>query len=121
MSLVSLTFGAGKSEFSVKAPIQVLTPEDQIHVQPGVENKAQVKKACQFLGQTDVYLVAQVVSGVVASSMKGEINGRGFEIVELESKYGKRIAKTGMTIGLTVRGISKDAFSQGAHPLFHLP
>lgn len=114
MSLVSLTFGNGKSEFSVKAAIQVLTPEDQIQVKPGVENRAMVKKACQFLGHTDVYLVAQITSGVIANTMKGEIQGQGFEIVELESKYGHRMAKQGMTIGLTVRGISKDAFKTGA-------
>jgi hypothetical protein len=119
MSLVSLTFGEGKSEFSVKAPIQVLTPEDQIQIKPGIENKAQIKKACQFLGHTDVYLVAQIVSGVVANTMKGDINGRGFEIVELESKYGHRIAKQGMTIGLTVRGISKDAFTEGCQISFN--
>ncbi len=119
MSLVSLTFGVGKSEFSVKAPIQVLTPEDQIQILPGVENKAQIKKACQFLGHVDVYLVAQVTSGVVANTMKGEVNGQGFEIVELESKYGHRIAKQGMTIGLTVHGISKNAFKEGSQISFN--
>lgn len=119
MSLVSLTFGVGKSEFSVKAPIQVLTPEDQIQILPGVENKAQIKKACQFLGHSDVYLVAQVTSGVVANTMKGEVNGQGFEIVELESKYGHRIAKQGMTIGLTVRGITKEAFKEGSQISFN--
>lgn len=118
MSLISLTFGEGKSEFSVKAPIQVITPEDQIQIKPDVENKVQIRKACQFLGHSDVYVVAQVVSGVVANTMKGEVDGRYFEIVELESKIGHRIAKQGMTIGLTVRGISKDAFKKGCHVTF---
>lgn len=120
MSLVSLTFGSGKSEFSVKAPISVLTPEDQIAIDPAVENRLEIKKACQFLGHTDVYLVGQIVSGVVTNSMKGQVNGLDFEIVELESKIGHRIAKTGMTVGLTVRGIQKDLFKQGSIVTFSL-
>ena len=118
MSLVSLTLGREKSS-EIQEPvarqpaIQVTSPEDLITINPEVENKVEIKKACQFLGHSDVYLVAQIMTGVVSHKMKGYLDGKNFEIVELESKLGSRIAKEGMTIGLTVRGLPRDAFEKG--------
>lgn len=114
MSLITLTFGHARSEFSVKPALQITTPQDAIKVVPGSESKVQVKKACQFLGFSDVYVVGQIVSGVVSPNMKGTLDGNTMEIVELESKYGNRAAKEGMTVGLTVRGIPKEAVKEGS-------
>ncbi len=118
MSLVSLTFGKENSQRTVssmaeKPQMQVTSPADLISINPLVENKVEIKKSCQFLGHSDVYLVCQIVSGVISSRMKGQLEGQSFEIVELESKYGNRIAKQGMTIGLTVRGLPKEFFERG--------
>ncbi len=100
--------------------IQVTTPADLITINPEVENKVEIKKACQFLGHSDVYLVAQIMSGVISHKMKGYVEGKSFDIVELESKLGSRIAKEGMTIGLTVRGLPRDSFDKGKVVSFRL-
>ncbi|MBU0635575.1 hypothetical protein KKE06_00955 [Candidatus Micrarchaeota archaeon] len=116
MSLISLTFGNSRSETvsEVISPnLEVITPEDQIQAMPGIENRVEVKKACQFVGHSDVYIVGQIVSGVVSNQMKGSLAGNSFQIVELESKYGHRIAKEGMTVGITVRGIPKESLKTG--------
>lgn len=112
MSLVSLTFGSGKSQFSVRPAIAVLNPWDKIKVDPSIENKVEVKKVCQFLGCEEVYIVGQITSGVVTDRMKGHNKDFTFEIVELESKY-RGVAKQGMTVGLLVKGISKEAVCRG--------
>lgn len=119
MSLVSLTFGTGKSEFSVKPAISVINPWDRIKVDPNVENKVEIKKVCQFLGCEEVYIVGQITSGVVSDQMNGLIKGSMFEIVELESKY-RGVAKQGMTVGLLVKGVSKDQFCRGDTLTFSL-
>ncbi len=121
MSLVTLTFGSQKSGFSVEAPILVSTPQDRIKIDPSQENKVLIRKSCQFLGHSDVYLVAEIVSGVIASNMHAIVNGQEVQIVELESKIGNKIAKKGMTVGLTVRGVpDKDAFPKNAFLNFSL-
>lgn len=124
MSLTSLTFGKENGGFSsamsVEPAIQITSPQDLISINPAVENKVEIKKACQFLGHSDIYLVAQIMSGVVSHKMKGYVEGRSFDIVELESKLGSRIAKEGMTIGLTIRGVPREAFDKGKVVSFRL-
>ena len=119
MSLVSLTFGAGKSEFSVKPAIAIINPWDKLRVDPTIENKVEVKKVCQFLGCDEVYIVGQITSGVLCEQMKGCVKGNNFDIVELESKY-KGMAKQGMTVGLLVKGIAKETVCRGDTLTFSL-
>jgi hypothetical protein len=107
-------------QMAAQPAIQITSPEDLISVNPAIENKVEIKKACQFLGHSDVYLVAQIMSGVVSHKMKGVVDGRSFDIVELESKLGSRIAKEGMTIGLTIRGLPREAFDKGKVVSFRL-
>ena len=120
MSLVSLTFGSGKSQFSVKPAIAVINPWDKIKVDPTVENKVEVKKVCQFLGCEEVYVVGQITSGVVTGQMKGSSRDKTFEIVELESKYGHNVAKQGMTVGLLIKGIPKELVCRGDTLVFSI-
>jgi hypothetical protein len=114
MSLISLTFGDRKNNFSCGPEIQVTRPSDCIKAIPGVENRVEVVKSCFFYKQNEPYIVANIVSGVVSEKMTGSLNGKSFEIVELNSKYGNAgIAKKGMTIGLMVKGLENEAIPKG--------
>ncbi|MFH0955292.1 MAG: hypothetical protein V1777_04275 [Candidatus Micrarchaeota archaeon] len=101
-----------------ESEVPIVAPQDLIQEIPNEENRVKIKKSCQFLGLSDVYLVAEIVSGVVSSDMKGSINGRSIQIVELESKLGNRIAKKGMLVGLTVRGLPKESFQKDGFVTF---
>ena len=121
MSLVSLTFGDKGTDFSNHPHIHVSSPMDGLEVEEGVENTVEVKKVCQFLGDPDVYLICEILSGVVCENMKGNCEGRDLSIVELECKYaGAKAAKKGMTVGLTVTGIKKSDVKKGETIAFSL-
>ena len=119
MSLISLTFGEKRNSFSIEPQIQVTRPADCIKIVPGVENKAEVVKSCFFYQHNEPYIVANIVSGVVSEKMKGTLNGKSFEIIELNSKYGNAgIAKKGMTIGLMVKGLENETIQKGTTIVF---
>ncbi len=119
MSLTALTFGNKKNSFSVSSAIQITRPSDFIVSNSNEENSAKVIKSCFFFQQVEPYILANVVSGVVSEKMYGTINGKKFEIVELESKYGDAgIAKKGMTIGLIVKGLEHETIESGTTILF---
>lgn len=114
MSLVSLTFGRGREEFSVKPHIQITRPEDRFASAEGIENRFEVLRVCNFYKIDDLYIVGKIISGVVEERMTTSINGRKCEVVELECKYrGAEIAGTGMTVGLLVRGPAKGDVGNG--------
>ncbi|MFH1664230.1 MAG: hypothetical protein ABH986_05520 [archaeon] len=115
MSLISLTFGNKKNSFSVSSAIQIVRPADCLVSKAGIENTVRVVKSCFFFKQKEPYIVANIVSGIVSEKMCGTVNGRNFEIVELESKYGDAgIAKKGMTIGLMVKGLENEVIESGS-------
>jgi hypothetical protein len=115
MSLISLTFGEKRNNFSVAPCIQVVRPADCIKIEPGVENKVEVVKSCFFFKNNEPYIVGNIVSGVVSEKMRGTVNGKSFEVIELDSKYGSAgIAKKGMTIGLSVKGLEHEIIEKGA-------
>ncbi|MBU2476759.1 hypothetical protein KKG83_04775 [Candidatus Micrarchaeota archaeon] len=119
MSLTALTFGKKKNSFSASAVIQITRPSDLIVSHSNEENSAKVIKSCFFFQQNEPYILANVVSGVVSEKMYGVIDGKKFEIVELESKYGyEGIAKKGMTIGLIVKGLEREIIESGTTILF---
>lgn len=119
MSLISLTFGDRKNNFSVSPEIQVTRPSDSIKVDPSVENKFEVVKSSFFFQQNEPYIVGNIVSGVVAQGMRGKVNGRNFEIVELDSKYGSAgIAKEGMSVGISVNGLGSELIGKGTIIVF---
>jgi len=113
LSLVSLTFGERRNNFSRYSEIEVLTPADCIKIDPNVENRLEVVKSCFFFKHNEPYIVGNIVSGVVAENMRGKLNGKEFEIVEVNSKYGC-IGKKGMTIGLMVKGLTNEQIAKGA-------
>ena len=115
MSLISLTFGNGRSKMSVAATassgIQIISrPEDHIRVEPGKEPKLEVQKISTFLGFNGVYIIGKVKSGVIAPRMMGiSPSGKTFRVTEIESKYPNcAVAKQGMTVGLSVEGVDKE-------------
>ncbi|MCX6798713.1 MAG: hypothetical protein NTW59_01285 [Candidatus Diapherotrites archaeon] len=119
MSLVSLTFGDKRNCFSVLPQIQVTRPSDCIKIDPSIENKVEVLKSCFFYKHNEPYIVANITSGIVAEKMFGEVNGKTFEVTELNSKYGDAgIAKQGMTIGICVKGLENEIIQKGAVILF---
>ncbi|MBN2067899.1 MAG: hypothetical protein JW744_05515 [Candidatus Diapherotrites archaeon] len=111
MSLFTLTFGSGR-EKPVYSEIEVVRPSDSIRVDPSKENKVEVKKACTFFKCPGVYIVGEVVSGVVKENMVGSCNGKQFEIEEVEGKFGNA-GKEGMNIGMSVSGISLEDLKKG--------
>ena len=121
MSLISLTFGERRNSFSIAPQIQVTRPADCIKIIPGVENRVEVVKSCFFYQHNEPYIVANIVSGVVSEKMKGTLNGKSFEILELNSKYGNAgMAKKGMTIGLMVKGLENETIEKGATIVFEI-
>lgn len=113
MSLVSLTFGAGKQSFSVPTMMHVFYPKDSIQVKPGVANKLQILKVSTFYNSPEVYIVGQVISGVLKDKMVFDFNGRKVFVSEIDSKL-KGVAKEGMTIGFSLLGISPGEFTKGS-------
>jgi translation elongation factor EF-Tu-like GTPase len=111
MSLISLTFGKGKEAMSC-SEIEVDAPVQRIKVDKSIENKLEVLKACTFFQSSFVYIVGQIVSGVVKEQMVGSCNGKQFCIDEVESKIGNA-AKQGMNVGLCVTGIRLDDVKKG--------
>lgn len=119
MSLVSLTFGEKRNSFSVSAAIQVTRPADCIKIDPNIENRLEVVKSCYFFKNNEPYIVGNIVSGAVAERMRGTVNGKSFEVIELDSKYGDAgIAKKGMTVGLSVKGLENETIEKGTSILF---
>ena len=51
--------------------------------------------------------------GVIFDNMKGTLGESTFKVVEVESKLAMGKAKKGMTVGLTITGISKDDIKGG--------
>ena len=119
MSLVSLTFGERRNNFAWAPHIQVMRPSDNIKADPCVENKIEVLKSCFFYKHDEPYIVGNIISGVVSDKMRGVVNGKCFEIEELNSKYGDAgIAKQGMTIGIMARGLKNEEIQKGAVIVF---
>lgn len=107
MSLISLTFGEKKQSFSTDL-ISISTPLDRMEVDPNEANSVKVKKVCQFFGDSTLYLICEVVSGAITEQMVGKCEGKFLEIKEIDSKYPRsKIAKKGMTVGLSVSGVRK--------------
>ena len=107
MSLISLTFGDKKQSFSTELT-SISTPLDRMEVDPSEESSVKVRKVCQFFGDPDLYLVCEVVSGAISEQMIGKCEGKHLEIQKIDSKYPhSKIAKKGMTVGLTVSGVRK--------------
>jgi hypothetical protein len=117
MSLTSLTFGNNKNVYKSAVDFgnenNVLRPLDGIAVKPNVANRVEVKKVCEFVGHNFVYVVGEVKEGVVFDNMKGTIGENTFKIVEVESRLAMGKAKKGMTVGLTITGISKEDIKGG--------
>ncbi|MDD5163268.1 MAG: hypothetical protein PHD95_03610 [Candidatus ainarchaeum sp.] len=113
MSLAGLTFGVGKQSFSVPPMMHVFYPKDSIKIDPNVENKLQVIKVSSFYNTDDIYVVAQVISGVVKDNMSFSINGKKILVPEIESKL-KGVAKQGMNVGFSLQGIAVEEIAKGA-------
>ena len=111
MSLISLTFGRGKEAPSC-SEIEIDSPVRRIKIDNSAENKIEVLKACTFFKARFVYIVGQIVSGVVKEQMVGSCNGKQFCIDEVESKIGNA-GKQGMNVGLSVTGIQLDDVKKG--------
>lgn len=123
VSLVSLTFGERRNNFTnTGIAIQVIRPADCIKIDPNAENKIEVVKSCIFFQKTEPYIVGNVVSGAICEQMRGTVNGKEFEIIELDSKYGAAgKAKKGMTVGLTVKGLEREEIQKGTVIEFKVP
>lgn len=117
VSLVSLTFGNSKNVYRSSVDYGnengVLRPLDNIKVNPNVANRVEVKKVCEFVGHNFVYVVGEVKEGVILDNMKGKVGESTFQVVEVESKLAMGKAKKGMTVGLTITGISKEDIRGG--------
>lgn len=113
MSLAALTFGAGKQSFSVPTMMHVFYPKDSIKLDPKVENKLQVIKVSSFYNTDDIYVVAQVISGVVKDNMSFSLNGKKILVPEIESKL-KGVAKQGMNVGFSLQGIAVEEIAKGS-------
>jgi len=111
MSLISLTFGKGKEAPSC-SQIEIDSPARRIKIDNSSENKIEVLKACVFFKASFVYIVGQIVCGVVKEQMVGNCNGKQFSIDEVESKIGNA-GKQGMNVGLCVSGIQLDDVKKG--------
>lgn len=111
MSLVSLTFGRGKN-VPICSEIEVTRPIDMIKSGPACESKVEVIKACTFFNASFVYIVGQILSGVVREDMVGNCNGKQFSISEVESKLGNA-AKEGMNVGICANGIDLNDVKKG--------
>ncbi|MAG18262.1 MAG: hypothetical protein CL944_02190 [Candidatus Diapherotrites archaeon] len=109
MSLVTLTFGNKAANASPH--VFISTPEERIiqklNHSGTAKGEAIIKKACRFYSEENVYVVAEVTEGFLSNNMTAFYNGKTLDILDVESKYGHS-AKKGMTVGLTLRGISEE-------------
>ena len=108
MSLITLTFGAGNPATPC-FETEVVSPQDSIRIYPWEKNKLCVKKVSCFYNEPEVYIMGEIVSGAISEGMSGEVNGKHFTVKELNCKYrNSTVAKRGMTIGISVEGISRE-------------
>lgn len=108
MSLITLTFGYGRERLKAFPDVWIKHPGDA-EIPTDSANQLKVKKVCQFFGDTEVYVLGTVVSGVVGKCMQGKVNGKSFDVVDMECKYpDARYAKQGMNIGIFVKGIARE-------------
>ena len=115
MGLVSLTFGEGRNNFSIKPHIEVIRPEDVIEYDATAEPTFEVVKVSTFYGSDEVYLVGKVVSGKIEPKMKGRVGEKTFMVEEINSKYPKcTYAKQGMTVGMSTAGLRKEEVQTGS-------
>jgi len=120
MSLITLTFGDRGNCYSETSHTVISTPETiMINKAQNIGAKAQaiIRKTCKFYSQTDVYVVAEVINGFIGQDMHASVNGKTMELLDIESKFGHS-AKKGMTVGLTLKGISKEELKTGETILF---
>ncbi|GEM_PF-3475793 len=113
MSLVSLTFGSGKMPSVSSVRMFVQKPLSNLQVNPNEENLVEIIKTSQFFGHENVYVIAQVVSGVLLQNMRLNVNGRECQIGDIESKFGVSNAKKGMVVGFYILGADKEAVQKG--------
>ena len=78
----------------------------------GLEGKAEIKRACRFYAQENVYVVAQVTEGILCNEMKAFYGDKELELLQLESKYGDK-ARKGNVVGLTLKGINEWELEKG--------
>lgn len=113
MGLASLIF-SGKDNSNYGRDITLAMHAHDINSDPLIENKLRVRKACQFYGMDELYVMGEVVSGCVTTNMKGSCNNKILFVAELECKYpGVTRAKKGMKIGLMVYGVEREDLREG--------
>jgi hypothetical protein len=111
MSLISLTFGSNYRPGSYRPSVHTaIVPPFAGETSKG--GKFSVKKVCRFYNCEELYVIGEVTEGGITDSMKANVKGNFFEVVEVESKIGAR-AKKGMNAGILVKGLSEDAVSVG--------
>ncbi len=112
MSLITLTFGEGRGN---QSEIEIVAPQDNIQIYPWEKNKLCIKKVSRFFGDPEIYVVGEIVSGQVSKGMKGELNGKSFTVKDLNCKYHRTSsAKRGMTVGLSIEGVSAEELEKGS-------
>jgi len=112
MSLVTLTFGYGKQNFSVPPMMHISHPKDHIKIDPDSENKLEVLKIVTFYKNPELYIVGRVISGAVKEDMQCTFRGQEIGISCFDSHL-KGIGKQGMVVGFNIQGISKKELSKG--------
>ena len=115
MSLITLTFGDRGNCYSETPHTLISTPETAIANKAqsiGAKAQAIIRKTCNFYSQKDIYVIAEVINGFIGQDMQATLNGKRMELLEIESKFGHS-AKKGMTVGLTLKGISKEELKTG--------
>ena len=121
MSLITLTFGSKKpsakpQDYTKVSQIDISTPMER-HIMRqklanGLKGKAEIKRACRFYAQENVYVVAQVTEGILCNEMKAFYGDKELELLQLESKYGDK-ARKGNVVGLTLKGINEWELEKG--------
>ncbi|MEM4326800.1 MAG: hypothetical protein QXZ13_01360 [Candidatus Diapherotrites archaeon] len=124
MSLITLTFGSKKNNLPTESStgLSVSSPEDRLRqkiLRTNATGKAIIKKACRFYSREEVFVLAEVVEGLVSQDMKIFFGDKQLEVIDLESKYG-RAAKQGMIIGITLKNIDEDELLSGSELNFRL-
>ena len=115
MSLITLTFGDRGNCYSETPHTLISTPETAMANKAksiGARAQAIIRKTCNFYSQNDIYVIAEVINGFIGQDMQATLNGKTMELLEIESKFGHS-AKKGMTVGLTLKGISKEELKTG--------
>ena len=116
MSLVTLTFGSKRNDFSGSSHVMISSPETRMNqgmAKSGVKGKLLVKKACRFYSHDNIFVVAEVADGFIAEKMTAQMDDRKIQIVEVESKYGHN-AKKGMSVGVFLSGIDETELQAGS-------